>query len=56
MEYWKLIAGIALIITFGWFLRKNSKRYGMAKALISIDIILGLLAGLYLVISSVFAF
>ena len=56
MEYWKLIVGIVLVITFGWFLRKSSKRYGLAKALVSVDIILGLLAGLYLIITGIFAF
>lgn len=54
MEYTKLVLGIALIITFTWFLRKSIKRYGFARALTSIDIILGLIAGLYLIITSVF--
>ncbi|MDQ2656871.1 MAG: hypothetical protein M3Y60_05580 [Bacteroidota bacterium] len=53
MEIGRLILGAALIVVFGWFLVKNIKRNGVAKALFSLDIILGLLAGLYLVISSV---
>ena len=54
MEYSKLIAGIALIIVFTWLLKKHSKRYGFAKALFSIDIILGLMAGLFLCISAIY--
>ena len=53
MEFGRLILGAALIVVFGWFLIKNVKRYGVAKALFSLDIILGLIAGLYLVITSV---
>lgn len=49
MENIKLFSGIVLIIIFGWFLRKNIKRYGVGKALMSVDIILGLIAGLYLI-------
>lgn len=46
-----MILGIVLIITFGWFLRQNIKRYGAGKALTSLDIILGLIAGVYLVVA-----
>ncbi len=48
MEYGKLILGIVLIITFSWFLKKNVNRYGLAKATTSVDIILGLIAGIIL--------
>lgn len=56
MEYSKLIIGVALIIIYGWFLNKHTKRYGFAKALLSIDVMLGLIAGLYLIIASIYAF
>ena len=53
MEYGRLILGIILVITFTWFLIKSSRRHGPAKALLSFDIILGLLAGLYLIFTSI---
>ena len=53
MEYIKIIAGLALLIIFSWLLIKNSKRKGFKDALFQIDTILGIVAGLYLVITSV---
>ena len=53
MLYFKLISGIVLIAVFGWLLVRNSKRSTFLSALLSIDIILGLIAGLYLIFSSI---
>jgi hypothetical protein len=53
MLYFKLVSGIALIAVFGWLLVRNSKRSTLLSALLSIDIILGLIAGLYLIFSSI---
>lgn len=55
MEYFKFIAGIVLTVVFLWILMRNSKRSGFIHALLRIDTILGVAAGLYLIISS-FAF
>jgi hypothetical protein len=55
MTYFKLIAGIALFFIFIWFLQKSAKRYGSVKALLSFDIMMGILAGLYLVVTSLLA-
>ena len=53
MEFARLILGAVFIVVFGWFLARKIRRYGVAKALFSLDVLLGLIAGLYLVISSV---
>ena len=53
MDYIKIIAGFALLIIFSWLLIKNSKRKGFMDALFQIDTILGIVAGLYLIITSV---
>jgi hypothetical protein len=52
MEYFKLILGLVLTVTFIWLLIKNSKRTSFVNALFRVDTILGLVAGVYLVFSS----
>ena len=52
MEYFKLITGVILVIVFFWILSKNSKRTIFLHAIIRVDTILGIAAGLYLVFSS----
>ena len=53
MDYFKLVAGLLLLIAFGWIVLRNSKRSGFLQAFFAFDILLGLMAGLYLVITSV---
>ena len=53
MDYVKLVAGLLLLIVFGWLLIRNGKRTGFLQAFFSIDILLGLIAGFYLLITSV---
>jgi hypothetical protein len=53
MDYTKLIAGIALLGIFTWILLKNSKRSGFIHALFRIDTLLGMVAGCYLIYTSV---
>lgn len=53
MTYFKLVAGIGIFITFCYFFAKSIKRYGFPKALLSPDIIIGMLAGLWLTVSSI---
>ena len=52
MEYMKLLLGIALLAAFTWILIRNSKRTGMLHSLIRVDMIAGVIAGLYLVFTS----
>ena len=52
MEYMKLIAGIVFLMTFGWLLVRNIDRKGFMHGLFRIDTIIGIVAGLYLVITS----
>jgi hypothetical protein len=55
MTYFKLIAGIVIFITFVYFFTKSIKRYGFPKGLLSPDIIIGILAGLWLTVTSILA-
>ena len=55
MEYFKLIFGLALTATFIWLLLKNSKRTNFINALLRVDTILGLVAGVYLVFTSTYS-
>lgn len=56
MEYMKLILGIGLLAIFTWLLIRNGKRSGFIHTLFRIDTILGIVAGLYLIITSVHSF
>lgn len=53
MDYVKLVAGLLLLLVFGWLLIRNGKRIGFLQVFFSIDILLGLIAGFYLLITSV---
>jgi hypothetical protein len=53
MEFTKLILGIGILITFAWILYRNSKRTGILHSLSRIDTIIGVFAGLYLVVASI---
>ena len=52
MEYVKLLLGIALLVAFTWILIRNSKRTGILHSLIRVDTIAGVIAGLYLIFTS----
>ena len=52
MEYINLVLGIILLIAFAWILVKNSKRAGFLHSLIRFDTIVGIVAGLYLTLTS----
>lgn len=49
----QLISGIALLAIFTWLLIRNGRRKGFIHTLFRIDTIIGILAGLYLVATSV---
>jgi hypothetical protein len=53
MDYMKLISGIVLLAVFTWILVRTSKRTGSLHMLTRMDTIVGVIAGLYLVITSV---
>ena len=53
MDYFKLLAGLALLIIFGWLLARNYRRKGFINGLFAFDTLLGFIAGLYLVITSI---
>ncbi len=53
MEYIKLILGIGFLVAFAWILVRNSKRSGFLHALIRIDTVVGMVAGIYLVFTSI---
>lgn len=53
MDYTRLILGIALLAIFTWLLIRNAKRSGAIHTLFRFDTIVGMVAGLYLIISSV---
>ncbi len=53
MEYINLILGIGLVVAFTWIFVRNSKRSGGLHALLRIDTIAGILAGLYMVLNSI---
>lgn len=55
MEYFKLILGIGLTVTFIWILIRNSKRTNFIHALLRVDTILGVIAGIYLTSTSVYS-
>jgi hypothetical protein len=52
MDYFKLISGIALLIILSWLLMKNTKHKGFMNALLQIDTFLGLIAAIYLIVTS----
>ncbi len=53
MEYIKLFIGIGLVLVFTWLLVRNFKRSGIMNALLRIDTIGGIIAGVYLVITAI---
>jgi hypothetical protein len=55
MEYFNLILGAMLVIAFTWILVRNSKRSGFLHSLLRIDMIGGIMGGLYLVFAAAFS-
>lgn len=52
MEYFKLISGIVVFAVFAWLAARNRDRRGVLFSLLQFDILLGLTAGVYLIIAS----
>jgi|688.fasta_scaffold1396658_1 hypothetical protein len=55
MEYVNLVAGVGLTATFIWLLLQNSKRISFINALLRVDTVFGLIAGVYLVFTSTYS-
>jgi hypothetical protein len=53
MEYIKLIFGIGFIATFTRLLLRNRNRSGFIHTLFRIDTLAGMVAGLYLIFTSI---
>jgi hypothetical protein len=47
--------GLTLLIVFIWIFVKNGKRTGLLHAIIRIDTMVGIIAGAYLTVSSLFS-
>lgn len=52
MEYMKLFIGLALLAVFTWILIKNGRRSGFIHTLFRVDTIIGIVAGVYLIFTS----
>ena len=52
MEYMNLSLGLIILAVFGWLLVRNRKRTGVLDFIFRFDTLLGVLAGGYLVVSS----
>lgn len=53
MEYVNIFLGIGLIGICTWLLLRNLKRSGIINAVFRFDTIVGIVAGLYLLVSSI---
>ena len=53
MEFVNIFLGIGLIGIFTWLLLRNLKRSGFINAVFRFDTIVGIVAGLYLLVSSI---
>jgi hypothetical protein len=52
MEWIQLIIGIGMVALFIWLLVKNAHRTGVINALFSIDTMIGVIAGIYLIVTA----
>lgn len=52
MVYFKLLIGIALVLGLTWLVAKSRKQAGNSKYLLAPDLIMGIVAGIYLVFTS----
>jgi hypothetical protein len=52
MDYIKFVAGFFILAVFAWLAARNRDRRGVLFSLFQFDILLGLAAGVYLIITS----
>jgi hypothetical protein len=55
MEYVELTLGIILIVTYTWLVIRRRKKSSLFESVFHFDIIIGMIAGLYLVITSIYS-
>ena len=55
MEYIKLTLGGALLLGFTWILVRNSKRTGLLHIFGRVDTLVGIAAGVYLIVTAAFS-
>lgn len=54
MEYLELILGVALTGTYTWLVIRRGKKTSFFESLFHFDIMIGIIAGLYLIITSIY--
>ena len=53
MELFKLIAGFSLVAIFAWLIYRTRNAKGVLNNIFKFDMIVGIVAGIYLIVSSV---
>ncbi|MBA4054110.1 MAG: hypothetical protein C0490_05305 [Marivirga sp.] len=53
MDYMNLVLGVILMTVFIWLLYRNRNRSGFIQSWLAIETIVGIIAGVYLVFTSV---
>ena len=56
MEYLELILGVILTVTYTWLvIRRRRKKSSFFESIFHFDIMIGMIAGLYLVVTSIYS-
>jgi hypothetical protein len=55
MDYLELTLGIILIVTYIWLIMRRRKKSSLLESVFHFDIIIGMIAGLYLIITSIYS-
>jgi hypothetical protein len=55
MDYLELTLGIILTVTYIWLIMRRRKKSSLLESVFHFDIIIGMIAGLYLIITSIYS-
>jgi len=55
MDYLELTLGIILTVTYIWLILRRRKQSSLLESIFHFEILLGLIAGLYLIITSIYS-
>jgi hypothetical protein len=55
MDYLELALGIILTVTYIWLIRRRRENSSLLQSVFHFDIIIGMIAGLYLIITSIYS-
>jgi hypothetical protein len=55
MEYLELTLGLILTVTYTWLVIKRRKKSSLFESVFHFDIMIGMIAGLYLVVTSIYS-